>query len=738
MGEKGEGKRRNPVMKTLNGGYLQTRHNSTIDRYMENKRRQGFFPTAGIKLAVAALSLAVLPASAQKNGITDTGKSKYAVVTSTPVGAVKWTGGFWGERFGVFSGTSVQSMWETWKSDKGHGWNNFLIAAGEKKGKRHGPPFHDGDMYKWLEALTAVYAVNKDPEVGKIMDRFIELIRKSQRSDGYLHTPVIIAEMNRQQSAKEEARENETIGTKVGTGKDGAFGNRLNFETYNLGHLITAGIMHKRATGKTTLFECAVKAADFLYDFYKRASDELARNAICPSHYMAIAEMYRETGDPKYLELSEKLIDIRGKVENGTDDNQDRVPFRQQYNAMGHSVRANYLYAGVADLYLESGEEQLMKNLESIWTDIVMRKMYITGACGALYDGTSPDGTDYKPDNVQKVHQSYGRPYQLPHSTAHNETCANIGNLFFNWRMFSATGDAKYTDVVENCLYNSILSGISLDGKKYFYTNPMRISKDLPYKLRWPKERTEYISCFCCPPNTLRTLCEAQDYAYSVGKDGIYVNLYGDNTLDTKIDGIGDVTLTQTTDYPWDGVVSITVGKLKGKKQFAVKLRVPEWCTEGATVTVNGQDAGVEAKAGTYATVNRTWKKGDVVAINMPMRTRLIEANPLVEESRGQVAVQRGPVVYCLESNDLNGVSIDDIAIPLSAKFTPVDMTIDGSRVKALEAEVVNRGETSWKGQLYREATAKKQTVKVRFVPYYAWGNRGESEMTVWMPATLD
>ena len=687
--------------------------------------------------STAALLAVSTTAMAQKNGITDTGKSKFAVVSSTPVSAVKWTDGFWGERFGVFSGTSVQSMWETWKSDKGYGWNNFLIAAGEKKGKRHGPPFHDGDMYKWLEALTAVYAVNKDPEVGKIMDRFIELIQKSQRADGYLHTPVIIAEMNKQATAKEEAKENATIGTKVGTGKDGAFGNRLNFETYNLGHLITAGIMHKRATGKTTLFNCAVKAADFLYDFYKRASDELARNAICPSHYMAIAEMYRETGNPKYLELSEKLIDIRGKVENGTDDNQDRVPFRQQYKAMGHSVRANYLYAGVADLYLESGEEQLKKNLDSIWEDIVTRKMYITGACGALYDGTSPDGTDYTPDNIQKVHQSYGRPYQLPHSTAHNETCANIGNLFFNWRMFTATGEAKYTDIVENCLYNSILSGISLDGKKYFYTNPLRISKDLPYTLRWPKERTEYISCFCCPPNTLRTLCEAQDYAYSIEKGGVYVNLYGGNTLNTNIEGIGEITLTQKTDYPWDGAVNISVDKLKGKKQFEIKLRVPDWCTEGAKITVNGEEQKIEAKAGTYATVNRTWKKGDVVSINMPMRTRIVEANPLVEESRGQVAVQRGPIVYCLESNDLGGLSIDDIAIPLDAKFTPVDMTIDGSRIKALEGEVINRSEASWKGQLYREATAKKQMVKVRLIPYYAWGNRGKSEMTVWMPAGL-
>ena len=211
-----------------------------------------------------------------------------------------------------------------------------------------------------------------------------------------------------------------------------------------------------------------MKATDFLCHFYETASAELARNAICPSHYMGVVEMYRATGNPRYLELSKNLIDIRGMVESGTDDNQDRIPFRDQYRAMGHAVRANYLYAGVADVYAETGEQQLMKNLTSIWNDIVTRKMYATGACGALYDGTSPDGTCYEPDSIQKVHQSYGRPYQLPNSTAHNETCANIGNMLFNWRMLEVTGDAKYADLVETCLYNSVLSGISLDGKEVF------------------------------------------------------------------------------------------------------------------------------------------------------------------------------------------------------------------------------------------------------------------------------
>ncbi len=670
----------------------------------------------------------------QGRGLTDTSNSQYAVMNSLPIDAVRWTGGFWGERFDVLSKTSVQSMWATWQTPEGKGFNNFLIASGEKKGEHHGPPFHDGDMYKWLEAVASVYAITKDPELASIMDRFIGCVVKSQRADGYIHTPVVIAELNKRlaQEAKEDT-DNTVVGTAVGTKDDGAFGNRLNFETYNLGHLITAGIIHKRATGKTTLYDAGVKAANFLYNFCMNAPEELAGNAICPSHYMAISELYRETGDAKYLELAKKFIDIRGMVKNGTDDNQDRIPFREQYKAMGHAVRANYLYAGVADLYIEDGEAQLMKNLTSIWDDIVTTKMYITGACGALYDGTSPDGTDYKPDNIQKVHQSYGRPFQLPHSTAHNETCANIGNMLFNWRMLLATGDAKYADIMENCFYNSILCGISLNGEEYFYTNPLRMSNDLPYTLRWPKERKKLISCFCCPPNTLRTLCQAQDYAYSTSKDGIYINLYGTNRLETKLDNIGEICITQTTDYPWDGKVTLKVERLKGKKTFKLRLRHPEWCGQWK-LTRNGQAANY-TEANGYIEIDATWKKGDEVVLDMEMQTHIVEANPLVEESRGQVAVQRGPVVYCIESNDLNGLSVDDIVIPVDATFTPTETTIDGSRVMALKGDVLARQEVPWKGTLYRDAARQKRHVTITLIPYYAWGNRGKSEMTVWMPA---
>lgn len=690
-------------------------------------------------LLTLAASVA-MPTFSQHDGLVDMSRSKKAVMVNTPLGATHWTGGFWQDRFDVFHNASIPSMFETWKSKEGKGWNNFLVASGKMEGEHHGPAFHDGDMYKWCESLAVVYAVTRDPKLDAIMDEFISLVAASQREDGYIHTQVNIAELNAKKK-KAENKDNTVVGTATGTGADGALGNKLNFETYNLGHLINCAIVHKRATGKTNFFDVALKAAEFLINFSKTNPDELAKCAVCPSHYMAVAELYRETGEQKYLELAQKLIDIRGSQPDGTDDNQDREPFREQYTARGHSVRANYLYAGATDLFLETGEEQLMKNLQPIWEDIVYRKMYITGGCGALYNGVSPDGTDYKPVNWQQVHQAYGRPYQLPQSTAHNETCANIGNLLFNWRMLQATGEAKYADIVETCLYNSILTGISLDGKKYLYTNPLRLSDELPYNLRWSRERKALISCFCCPPNTLRTLCEAQEYAYSVSKDEyvgkklvpgtLFVNLYGGSTLNTTMNG-KPLSVSQKTDYPFDGKISLAIDAVGKKCLGTVSLRIPEWC-DNATVEINGESQNVTVTPNSYINLDREWKKGDIITLNLEMRARLIESNPLVEESRNQVAVKRGPIVYCLEQQDVKA-NIDDVIIPADITLTPTDITIDGVKMKALEGTAIVAEEASWDKTLYREISRKEKKVSIRLIPHFAYGNRGMQDMTVWLP----
>ena len=670
----------------------------------------------------------------QQKGLVDTSASKYAKMYGTDIGSVKWTNGFWADRFDVYKDTMILSMWNTWNNpDISHGFRNFEIASGACEGEHWGPPFHDGDLYKWLEGVASVYSITREAKLDSLMDKVISHIVKAQREDGYIHTPVIIEEKNK--GIDSHAKRQTVIGTKVGAEDEkGAFANRLNFETYNLGHLMMAGIVHYRATGKKTLYDAAIKATDFLCHFYETASAELARNAICPSHYMGVVEMYRATGNLRYLELSKNLINIRGMVENGTDDNQDRIPFREQKNAMGHAVRANYLYAGVADVYAETGEKLLMDNLQSIWQDIVNRKMYITGACGALYDGTSPDGTCYEPDSIQKVHQSYGRAYQLPNSTAHNEACANIGNMLFNWRMLQTTADAKYADIVEMCLYNSVLSGVSLDGKRFFYTNPLRLSSDFPYTLRWPRERQEYISCFCCPPNTVRTLCEAQNYAYTIGENGIYCNLYGGNSLNANLKDGSKVQLSQVTEYPWDGNVKFTIETAPKKKAFSLFMRVPEWC-DNAILKVNGTAIQTKITANTYTEINRVWKKGDIVEFCMDMPVKLLESNPLVEETRNQTVVKRGPLVYCLESIDIeNGKKIDNILIPADIQLLPKKITIDGSPVIALEGTAKLMEESSWKNSLYREVNKTDCKVNIRLIPYYAWGNRGKADMTVWMP----
>ncbi len=669
----------------------------------------------------------------QNRGMTNTTSSKFAKMKSVDIDAVRWTNGFWKERFDVFKDTMILSMWKTLHdAEVSHAFRNFEIAAGYCSGKHCGPPFHDGDYYKFFEGVASIYAQTKDPKLDKMMDEAITVIAKVQRKDGYIHTPVIISELNQ---GIDSHNKEITTGTQTGTKTEKAFENRLNFETYNLGHLMMAGIIHKRATGKTSLFNLAIKATDFLCHFYETASAELARNAICPSHYMGVVEMYRETGNQRYLELSKNLINIRGMVQNGTDDNQDRVPFRQQYNAMGHAVRANYLYAGVADVYTETGEEQLMKNLTSIWKDIVTRKMYITGACGALYDGTSPDGTFYKPDSIQKVHQSYGRPYQLPNSTAHNETCANIGNLLFNWRMLQVTGEAKYADLVETVIYNSVLSGISLDGKRFFYTNPLRLSKDLPYTLRWSKEREQYISyCNCCPPNTVRTLTQIQNYAYTTAADAVYFQLYGGNEFSASFGKKDILKIEQNTDYPWDGKIMVSVSQAPKKKSLTFNFRIPSWCSK-ATITINGNPIETTTTANTYIPVNRIWKKGDKVEINLEMKPVLMESHPLVEETRNQTAVKRGPIVYCLEETDINGAKpIDNIIIPADIKLTPRKTNIAGSDVVVLDGTANLTNENSWKNTLYRPIQKSDKKTNITLIPYYAWGNRGKMDMTVWMP----
>lgn len=666
-----------------------------------------------ISLFIAA-GLFAFQVNAQDKALVNNSGSPYAKLHSINMGDVTWTKGFWADRFKVETETMVPNMWAIYNDPKiSHAFKNFEIAAGLDTGSHSGPSFHDGDYYKTLEAVASLYASTKDSKLLQMMDKAIVVIGKSQRADGYIYTKAMIEQRK--------------------TGANNQFQDRLSFEAYNIGHLMTAGCIHYRATGKTSLLDIAKKATEYLYNFYKTASPTLARNAICPSHYMGVVEMYRTTKDPRYLELAKHLIAIKGKIDDGTDDNQDRIPFLQQKKATGHAVRASYLYAGVADLYAETGNDSLMNSLNLMWNDVCSHKMYITGGLGSLYDGTSPDGTSYNPADVQKIHQAFGRDYQLPNFTAHNETCANIGNVLWNWRMLQITSDAKYADVMELALFNSVLSGISLDGKNFLYTNPLAQSNDLPFKQRWSKDRVPYIALSnCCPPNVVRTLAELNNYLYSVSDKGLYFNLYGGNSLSTRLADGTAISLKQETNYPWDGNIKVTLNKT-GNKPYGLYFRIPGWAN-GAKIMVNGKAFETLASPGTYAAVNRTWKAGDIVELVLPMEAQLIESNPLVEENRNQVAVKRGPVVYCLESKDFEGKSIFNAVIPSSIALKAIPTTIGGAAVMSLEGNAKLREKTDWTNTLYHPISKNNETTPIKLVPYFTWGNRGHSEMSVWLP----
>ena len=646
--------------------------------------------------------------------VVDDGQSPFAKVRSVGLAESRWTSGFWADRCELCRTVMIPSLERLMQgTNYSQFYRNFQITAGLVPGHSRGASFNDGEFYKLLEAASAILAVTNDPVLRRELDEQIAVIGQAQRTNGYLDTWVQLhaAETN-----------------------SGAvpFRDRNNFEVYNLGQLFTAAVMHYRATGQTNLLAIACKAADCLDITFQHPTPELAVNVVCPSHYMGLVELYRATGQRRYLLLAEKLLALRSLDKDGGSDNQERIPLADQVEAEGHAVRANYFYAGAVDVYLETGDASLFKPLETIWTNVITEKMYITGGCGALYDGAAPDGSkDQK--NITRVHQAYGRNYQLPNLTAHNETCANIGNALWNWRMFLATGAARHMDVVELELYNSVLSGVSLDGTNFFYTNPLRVTDPMPVALRWPRVRVPYVSSFCCPPNLVRTIAESADYAYAKSDGALWVNLYGSSSLTTEVNGEA-IQVAQETDYPWNGRVRLKIVSA-GAQPVALKLRRPDWAA-GASVRLNLGPAEDGGQPGHYFEIRRVWQPGDMVDLDIPMPVRLMAANPNVEEDINHLAVQRGPVVYCLESQDLPpGVKLADLLISgTSAWIEPYDQhLLDG--VVVLQGSMLARQPQPWNGRLYQEyQPSELKPIKVKLIPYSVWQNRGPSEMSVWLP----
>lgn len=669
------------------------------------------------KVWIVGLALFAKITAIASLGLVNDSASPNAKVHRIGLTEARWTSGFWSDHFENCRTNMLPNMVRLMAGTNYTQFlRNFEVAAGTADGRYRGASFNDGEVYKMLQALCGAYAAAPSEAQRQQIDEIIALIAKAQRDDGYLHTSTLV-----------KLRQGDTNAA--------PFQDRHNFEMYNMGHLMTTACVHHQVTGQTNLLAVACKAADFLYDTFSSASPEAARSSVCPSHYMGIIDLYRETVDPRYLALAKKLFEMRSQITDGGDDNQDRIPFEQQREAMGHAVRANYLYAGAADLFMETGDQSLWQPLEPIWRNLTERKMYITGGCGALYDGASPYGSKNQ-DSITRTHQAYGQNYELPNTTAHNETCANIGNVLWNWRMFLVTGEARYMDVAELALCNSVLSGVSLDGTDFFYTNPLRVTDPLPIELRWSRERKPYVRSFCCPPNLVRTIAGSAQFAYAKSTGTIWVNLYGGSTLDTAVADGSRLKLTQQTQYPWDGRVRITMSETEGG-ELTLKLRIPEWSGE-ARLRINQRPEALDARPGSYAALTRRWKSGDVLELDLPMEPSLIEAKPLVEETLNQLAVKRGPIVYCLESADLpEGGRVGEVSLPPDMRLTALhDGRLLGG-VVALHGSAEARKAGDWNGRLYRDLQASTAIpVKLCLVPYYAWGNRGQGEMTVWLART--
>ncbi|GAB3601560.1 glycoside hydrolase family 127 protein [Microbacterium tumbae] len=654
-----------------------------------------------------------------------TSTAPHAPLRPLDASSARWSSGFWGGVQHRTFATTVPTMWDSLNDDAlSAGIRNFRIAAGLEEGEHFGPPYMDGDVYKWMEAAVASLELDFDQRLADRLEELADLIASVQREDGYIHTPVLIRARHTEQAT--------------------ALANRFHFETYNLGHLITMGVRHHQVTGSETLLEVSKKAAGYMAGLAADEPLELAKSAICPSHYMAVIDLYRATEDPRYLDLSEAFLRVRDAFEEGGDDNQDRIPVREQTEVNGHAVRANYLYAGVADLVAENGDQELLHVLEGLWDSVVDRKLYITGGCGALYDGASPAATPWQ-DTLSRVHQSYGMQYQLPNTTAHAESCANIGMILWSERMLALTGDARYADVIERIAYNALLASISLAGSEYFYTNALRQVRDLPYPLRRPGDtalrpipvpppsderfRQRYLSCFCCPPNIARTLARFHERAASISPDGLFVHQYGGSAIELAEGVLG---LREDSDYPWDERIAFTV-TAASDGGMPVHLRIPGW-SSGATLTVNGAEHPV-SEPGSYTRIDRAWRVGDVIELTLPMPVRVLRGHRLAEEITNQVAVQRGPVVYALESADLpDGVLLEQAAFRRGAGFDLVRSEIEGVPLVTLATDLAVIPDAE-EDDLYADIDdAALRTAPARLIPYFAWGNRGRGEMSVWLP----
>ncbi|MDF2936874.1 MAG: hypothetical protein K0Q90_2247 [Paenibacillaceae bacterium] len=638
---------------------------------------------------------------------------------------VRITDGFWSDYLKLVREVVIPYQYETLHDrvpgvEPSHAIRNFRIAAGDEEGEFYGFVFQDSDVAKWLEAVGYSLAVHPDPELERRADEVIELVARAQQPDGYLNTFFTVKEPGKRWTNLTDCH-----------------------ELYCAGHMMEAAAAYYRATGKRKLLDVCCRFADHIADVFGTGEGQLPGYDGHQEIELALVKLYQATGEEKYLKLAQYFIDQRGvepsflveewKKRNGlgywsavpsknppnVSYHQAHLPVREQETAVGHAVRAVYMYTAMADLAAYTGDEALLAACKRLWANIVHKQMYITGGIGSTHHG-----------------EAFTFDYDLPNDTVYAETCASIGLIFFASRMLRLEARSEYADVLERALYNTVIAGMARDGRHFFYVNPLEVwpkaSRGNPGKHHIKPVRPGWFSCACCPPNVARLLSSLGEYLYTVNGDTLFVHLYIGGEADVEVGGGLSAGLRLESSLPWEGRASLELS-LPSAAAFTLALRMPAWC--GAPqVSVNGEPVEVHAcvRDG-YAYIGRVWKTGDRVELDLPMEAQLVRAHPQLRANAGRVAIQRGPLVYAVEEADNGYGPLSALVVqrdaPLVAQFD--DKLLGGAVV--VEGQAVAEEESGWSGGLYSASQKKTVPVSFKAIPYYLWGNRGEGEMAVWL-----
>ena len=678
-------------------------------------------------LTLTMLSVMVAGSSMAKTK-TETRSNGYPI-TQVPFTAVKVTPNtFWGDRIHAAREVTIPLAFSKCESE--HRYKNFEMAAYTLQHPNHpglqtkewdvskfmGFSFDDTDVYKTIEGASYVLQTYPDEKLKAYIDSVLDVVGAAQEPDGYLYTARTINPAHPHHWAGKKRWEVEDF---------------LSHELYNLGHMVDAACAHYQATGSEKFLNIAKRYADCVI---REVGAKEGQACVVPGHQiaeMALARLYVLTGEQKYLDEAKFLLDYRGKTGRRDLYSQSDKPVVEQTEAWGHAVRAGYMYAGMADVAALTGDKDYLKAIDAIYNNIVSKKYYITGGVGARHEG-----------------EAFGADYELPNLTSYNETCAAISMVYLFHRMFLLHGDAKYIDCLERTLYNGVISGMSVDGGRFFYPNPLSSDGKYAFNADNTVERQPWFGCACCPSNLCRFIPSFPGYMYAVKDRQLYINLFAGNTATMQVGG-KDVVLEQQTSYPWDGDITITVKKNQAKA-FDMLVRIPEWVngtpvpsdlyqfSDGVkgsySVKVNGQPVSGNLEKG-YLVISRPWKKGDVVSVHFDMPVRTITAHEKVKADEGRVAVERGPLVYCAEGADNQGFSIFNFLMPQQPQFAVSDQQINGKRDVNFSVKAI-----SVKGKAVEQDAQGNPTVKdatLTMIPYYAWNHRGPGLMEVWMPRSI-